>query len=111
MSNLLSMLSLWGLMGGGMAVLNEYLYRVLPGEWWHYIYMWVPIQLAISYCIYRIVTTPNTNLIDAIIVFTVSTLACRIFVTVYVLHDKVGPGTWVALALLVTARLVQVAWK
>lgn len=102
---------MWGLIGGATAVANEYWYRTLPGDWWHYIHLWVPTQLLISFAIYKIVTTPNVNLLDALIVFTFSTLMCRIFVSVWMLDDKIGPATWVAFGLLVAARVVQVVWK
>ncbi|HZC81141.1 MAG TPA: hypothetical protein VE222_05390, partial [Nitrospiraceae bacterium] len=71
------------------AVLAEYLYRTLSGSWLSHIYLWLPLQLSIGYCIYRLVTIPNTTLMDAFVIWALSTIAMRVFVTVAVLHDPV----------------------
>lgn len=99
----------WGLAAAFPAVLAEYLYRVLPGAWVEYLYLWIPIQLSIGYCIYRLVTTPNTTLLDAFVVWAFSTTAMRVLVTMG-LGDHVKGGTWFALSLLVMARVAQVFW-
>ena len=100
----------WGLTAAIPAVLAEYLYRTLPGPWWTYLYLWIPLQLAIGYSIYRLVTIPQTSLLDAFIVWAFSTTFMRIIVTVLLLHDTVRVGTWVALGLLICARIAQVTW-
>lgn len=100
----------WGLAAAVPAVTAEYLYRTLPGPWWHYIYLWVPMQLAIGYCIYRLVSIPQTSLLDAFIVWAFSTTVMRVFITVVLLGDSVKPGTWFALGLLIMARIAQAYW-
>lgn len=107
---LLSPATLWGLAAAVPAVLAEYLYRTIQGPWWHYLWAWVPVQTAIGYAVYRLVTIPHTSLIDAFVVFAFSTTALRIFVTVVVLGDPVKGGTWFALALLMLARIAQTFW-
>jgi hypothetical protein len=102
--------TLWGLAAAVPAVLAEYLYRTLPGPWHHYLYLWVPMQLTIGYCIYRLVTIPGTPLMDAFIVWAFSTTFIRVALSVFVLHDVVKGGTWFALALLVLARVAQSFW-
>lgn len=102
--------TLWGLAAAVPAVLAEYLYRTLPGPWWHYLWAWVPIQLAIGYSIYRLVTIPQTPLLDAFVVWAFSTTFMRVLVTVLLLHDSVKGGTWFALGLLVMARIAQTFW-
>ena len=92
------------------AVLAEYLYRTLPGPWHHYLYIWVPMQLAIGYSIYRLVTIPQTTLMDAFIVWAFSTTFLRVVVTVFLLGDRVKEGTWFALSLLILARVAQARW-
>ena len=72
--------------------------------------MWLPLQMAIGYSVYRLVTIPQTSLLDAFIVFAVSTTAMRVFLTVVVLHDVVRTGTWLALALVILARITQAFW-
>lgn len=89
------------------AVLCEWLYRVLPGPWSSYLYLWVPLGLAISYCISQLVRMPNTSLVDAFIVFAFSTAVMRIVLTTVVLGDTVKAVTWIALGLLILARVVQ----
>lgn len=97
----------WGLGAALPAVLAEYLYRTLPGPWWHHLWLWTPMQLAIGYSVYRLVTIPHTSLLDAFVVFAFSTTALRVFVTVAILGDPVKSGTWVALGLLIMARIAQ----
>ena len=92
------------------AVTAEYLYRTVEGPWWKYLWLWTPLQLAIGYCVYRLVTIPQTSLLDAFVVFAFSTTALRVFVTVAVLGDPVKGGTWFALALLILARVAQTWW-
>lgn len=102
--------TLWGLTAAVPAVLAEYLYRTLPGPWHHYLYLYAPISLTISYSIYRLVTIPQTTLLDAFVVWAFSTTFMRVIVTVVFLGDLVRPGTWVALGLLIVARAVQAYW-
>ena len=100
----------WGLAAAVPAVLVEYLYRVLPGSWLSHLYLWIPLQMAISYAICQLLRIPQTALLDAFIVFAFSTTFMRVALTVLVLHDPVKGGTWFALALLVMARISQSFW-
>lgn len=102
--------TLWGLTAAVPAVLAEYLYRTLPGPWHHYLYLWVPIQLMIGYSIYRLVSIPQTALLDAFVVWAFSTTFMRVFVSTMLLTDTVKPGTWFALGLLFMARIAQTYW-
>lgn len=106
----------WGLAAAIPAVVAEYLYRTLPGldgstaAYLRYLPLWLVLQLSIGYSIYRLVTTPNTSLLDVFIVWSFSTTFMRIFVTTILLRDHVGNGTWFALALLMLAKVAQVFW-
>ena len=102
--------TLWGLLAAIPAVLAEYLYRVLPGPWLTYWYLWVPMQLSIGYCICQLVREPNTTLLDAFVVWAFSTTALRVVVSVFILGDTVKGGTWFALGLLTMARIAQTFW-
>lgn len=102
--------TLWGLAAAVPAVTAEYLYRTVQGPWWHYLWLWTPMQLAIGYSVYRLVSVPQTSLLDAFVVFAFSTTALRVFVTVAVLGDPVKGGTWFALGLLIMARIAQSFW-
>ena len=103
---------LWGLAAAVPAVLAEYLYRMWPvgTPWWHGLWLWVPLQLSIGYCIFRLVSAPGTTLLDAFIVWAFSTTAMRVFVSVMILHDDVKSGTWFALGLLIMAKIAQSYW-
>ena len=106
---------IWGLAAAVPAVLNEYLYRVLPGitgayGWAKYLWIWIPSQLVIGYCIFRLVTVPNTTLMDAFVIWAFSTIALRVFVTAALLGDPVKAGTWYALGLIIMARIAQTYW-
>ena len=102
--------SLWGLAAAFPAVLAEYLYRVLPGPWIRYIWLWTPIALTVSYSVSRLVRLPHTTLLDAFVVWAFSTTAMRVVVTVAILGDPIKQGTWVALGLLTLARVAQTWW-
>lgn len=103
--------TLWSIAGGIVAVLCEYLYRTLPGPWHHYLYLWIPMQVFIGYVVYRIVQAPGTSLLAAFVVWSCATLTCRVLLCVVVLQDKVALGTWIALALIILARISQQVWK
>ena len=100
----------WGLAAAVPAVWLEYLYRVLQGSWVSNLQYYIPLQLSVSYCVFRLVTAPNTTLLDAFVVWALSTTALRVFVTVAMLHDDVKGGTWFALGLLIMARIAQAFW-
>ena len=104
---------LWGLGAAVPAVVAELLYKKWPIEWpwWWGLPAWLPMQLAIGYCIFRLVTVPNSgSLIDAFIFWAFSTTIMRVLVSVVVLGQSVKGGTWFALALLIMARVAQSFW-
>jgi len=117
MNYLLSLFSpaaLWGLAAAVPAVSAEYLYRTLPMTgpygWAKYLWIWIPFQLTIGYCIYRLVTIPQTTLMDAFAIWAFSTIAMRVCISVALLNDPVKPGTWFALGLILMARIAQTFW-
>lgn len=89
----------------------EYLYRRLPGSWWQYLWVWVPCSAFISYAICQIVRQPGQPLFVALVVWSLAIMGLRVLVTTVLLHDKVAPGAWAALALLLAARIVQTVWR
>jgi multidrug transporter EmrE-like cation transporter len=111
--NLSSWLSppvLWGLAAAVPAVLAEYLYKTLQGPWIKWLPLWIVLQLSIGYCIYKLVTTPNTTLMESFTVWAFSTIAMRVAVSIFILGETVKGGTWAALALIVMARVIQATW-
>ena len=102
----------WGLAAAVPAVLAEYLYRKWPAgtPWWYGLPIWIPIQLSIGYCIYRLVTIPNNTLLDAFITWAFATTAMRVVVSVLILGESIKGGTWFALGLLIMAKIAQTAW-
>ena len=107
---LISPAAWWGIGAAIPAVAAEYLYRTVTGPWWKYLWLWTPLQLTISYCIYRLLIVPNTSLLDAFVVWAFSTTALRVFVSVAILGEVVKGGTWFALGLLCMARIAQTFW-
>jgi len=103
--------TLASILGGLTAICGEYLYRITPGPWYRNLWMWLPITLLISFCVHELVKAPGVTLIGAFVIWTCTTLVTRIFFCVFILHDKVAPGTWAALALIVFARIIQQVWK
>lgn len=103
--------ALWWAMGAAVpAVTLEYLYRTMPGTYAENFLYFLPLQVVISYCIYQLVRQPGTSLVDAFVVWALCTTFLRVAVTVGVLHDQVKFGTWLALGLLILARVSQVVW-
>lgn len=105
--SLLSLQMLFGFSAAAIAVAAETLYRSITAPWHHYLWLWVPLQTAMSYCIYRLVTYPNTSLLAAFVTFSFCMITLRVVVSQFFLHEDIRLGTWLALALIVTAKLVQ----
>lgn len=116
MPNLLTMLSpaaFWGLAAAVPAVVAELCYKKWPDEWpwWWGLPAWVPMQLAIGYCIFRLVTDKSAaTLLDAFVIWAFATTLMRVFVSVFVLGETVKGGTWFALGLLIMAKIAQTFW-
>lgn len=100
---------LWGIGAAIPAVLAEYLYKTWPSEWpwWYGLPVWIPIQLGIGYCIYRLVSIPNTTLLSAFVAWAFCTTFMRVLVSVGILGENVGKGTWIALGLVVMAQVAK----
>jgi hypothetical protein len=109
---ILSPATLWGLAAAFPAVLAELCYRKWPVEWpwWYGLPAWVPMQLAIGYCIFRLVSVPSTTLLDAFVVWAFSTTAMRVAVSTLILGETIKGGTLFALGLLIMARVAQSFW-
>lgn len=103
--------TLWGIAAVFPVMLTEYLFRTLHGGWWGNLHYYLPLQLAVSYCIYRMVTEPGTSLLEAFVVWAVSTSIARVILSVFILHDDIKTGTWVALSLVILAKLSQSFWR
>jgi hypothetical protein len=108
----LSPATVWGLAAALPAVLAELCYRKWPVEWpwWYGLPAWVPMQLAIGYCIFRLVSVPSTTLLDAFVVWAFSTTAMRVAVSTLILGETIKGGTLFALGLLIMARVAQSFW-
>lgn len=113
MTQLLSAATMWSIGAAVPAVVAEALYRMWDTSrpWWHGLWMWIPLQLAIGYCIFKLVTAPSSgSLLDAFVVWAFATTLLRVVVTLLVLGETVKGGTWIALGLLTLARVVQTFW-
>jgi hypothetical protein len=110
--SLLSPATVWGLAAAFPAVLAELCYRKWPVEWpwWYGLPAWIPMQLAIGYCIFRLVSVPSTTLLDAFVVWAFSTTAMRVAVSTLILGETIKGGTLFALGLLIMARVAQSFW-
>jgi hypothetical protein len=108
---LISSPQFWSVISALAAVYMEYLYRVLPGGWLRWSWLYVFPALLVSFSIHKLVTTPGVPLVGALVMWSICIMGSRIFVTMFVLHDKVSPGTWVAVGLMVIARFAQTFWK
>lgn len=105
--------TLWSIIGGFVAIGAEFMYRTSPpGEtWFSRAWLWIPLSALVSLCVFHIVRAPGASLLSAFIVWTCTTIIVRTFVCIFILHDPVSKGTWLAIALLVAARIAQQVWK
>lgn len=99
--------TLWSIVAGLTAITCEYGYRKLGGSYWSHIYLWIPAGLIVGYGVHALVTVPKTSLLAAFITWACVTMVARTLVAVFVLHDKITLGTWIATGLVVTARIIQ----
>ena len=112
-SSLMTPAAWWGLAAAAPAVLAEYFYKRWPDEWpwWYGLPMWIPLQLTIGYCIYRLVSDKSAaTLLDAFVVWAFATTFMRVIVSVGILGETVKGGTWFALGLLIMAKVAQTFW-
>lgn len=109
---LLSPMAMWGLGAAIPAVVAEYLYKVWPADtpWWYGLPLWIPLQLSIGYCIFRLVSAPGGTLLDAFVIWAFSTTFMRVFISVLILGETVKGGTWFALGLLIMANVAKTFW-
>lgn len=110
---MMSPAAVWGLGAAVPAVVAEYLYKIWPRDWpwWWGLPLWIPLQLAIGYCIFRLVRDQSTaTLIDAFVLWAFATTFMRVFVSVVVLEETIKSGTWFALGLIVMAKIAQTFW-
>jgi type IV secretory pathway VirB6-like protein len=108
----LSPAALWGLGAAIPAVIAEYLYKTwnVDVPWWHGLPMWIPLQMAIGYCIFKLVSTPGNTLLDSFVIWAFSTTFLRVLVSVVILGETVKGGTWFALGLLIMANIAKTFW-
>jgi hypothetical protein len=101
----------YSLVAAATAVSMEYSYRRLPGPWIHWCWAYVLPAMLINYCIYKLITTPGQPMVGALIIWTFAVMGLRVFASAVLLKDTIPTGTWVALGLMVVARIAQVTWK
>jgi hypothetical protein len=104
----------FGFGGACAAIAAEWLYKqpfVMDAPWWKHLYLWLPLQLWIGYCIFRLVNMPGTNLLDAVIFFAFGSAVLRIIVATAVLHQTITIQTWVAFGLVLAATCVKTFWS
>lgn len=104
----------FGAVAGVAAVVAEWAYKqewATSVPWWHHLHLWLPLQLVIGYCIYRLVNLPGVNLLDAFVVFAFCTALLRIVTAIFLLHQHIPIQSWVAFALVLSAPLVKTFWN
>lgn len=105
------MVSVYAMVGGVFAVGLEWGYRAWPHvSWWRLAPFILLPSIVISYCVCQIVRESG-SLIAALVVWSSTTIALRVLVSVVILGDIVSSATWVGLVLVVAARVIQVIWR
>ena len=104
--------TMWALLAAFPAVGAEWAYKKWPLDWpwWYGLPLWIPLQMAIGYCIFKLVSEPTNTLLDAFVIWSFSTTAMRVAVSVLILNESIKGGTWFALGLLVMAKIAQTFW-
>jgi hypothetical protein len=106
------MLSMFfSLLAAAAAIGLEYAYRTRTESWLASLWLYVPLMFVVNYSIYRLVTLPGNPLLGALIMWSFATIFLRAGVSVFVLHDRMTPGLWAAVSLMVLARILQGVWK
>ena len=98
-------MSPWPWLGGCAAVLMETWFRThreIP-----YLWQWpaIPLAFVVNYAVYRIMRSAD-SLLAGFVLFGAVTLGLRIVVSLWLLGELVTWRTWVALALLTTAKFL-----
>lgn len=65
-------------------------------QWVRYAWVFVPLAVAVNFGVYKMVTAAS-NLPTAFVVFATINLTMRTVVSLWVLAQPVGRGTWVAI--------------
>src|SRR5574338_99827 len=99
---------IWALIAASVAVLSEYLYRVIKEPWVNYIWYWIPSQVVTGFAIYKLVTSSD-SLLSAMVFWAFGTAILRTCVTLY-LGDRISTGTWIAFGLIMLANCVKL-WE
>lgn len=94
------MIYFWGFAAALLATVNEIIYKGSP-SWWSVAAYVLPIQVAISYCLWNVVNNA-ASLLSAFVVFSFCMSSLRISYTLYMQHP-VGPFTWAALGCSIVA--------
>jgi hypothetical protein len=103
--------TLWSIAAAIPVLITEYLFRTQTGGWLANLHYYLPLQMAVSYCVYRLVTEPDTSLVEAFVAWAVCTTIGRVILSTLVLHDDIKAGTWFALGLILMAKVAQSFWR
>lgn len=98
------MIYIWGLVAGGLAVACETVFKSVS-SYTDYLWFTVPAALIINYAVFNMVQL-SPSLPSAFIVFGMTTMLCRVMVSVYLQHP-IGTLTWLAIALYFMALLLR----
>lgn len=100
---------LWAYIGALSVTLCETQF-VSDGGYWPRAWLFVPWGCVTNWLIYKLVTS-SPSLLDALVVFSMSTLSLRILFSVFWLRQDIAPGTWVGVALIFTANIIRHVWR
>lgn len=102
---------LFSLLAAVAAIGLEYLYRTRTESWLASLWLYMPLAVVVNYSIYRLVTLPGQPLLGALIMWSFATIFMRALVSLFLLNDKMTPGLWAAVSLMIVARILQGVWK
>ena len=100
---------LWALIGATLAVGQEVLFK-RGWDWLEYWWLFIPVAIAVSFSVYKLVTTGPTLLV-AIVAFSLSTIVLRALASQFLLGESVARGNLIAVGALVIAAVVGQFWR
>ena len=101
------MIYVWALVSSSLVVTCEAVFKHTD-NYFARVWLFIPLALMINYAIFRLVSL-SPNLPAAFVVFSTINIVTRTVVSLWLGH-LIGPGTWIAIGLLLVASAARHVW-
>lgn len=103
------MVYIYALIAASSAIGLEVLYNRSSQSWFNLLPFVIPMQIAVSYSIYKIIHIEGNILVIGVM-FSTATFGLRFLYTILAGHN-IPYGTWVAAFLITVASLIKIVWR